>query len=151
MKVSELIELLSKKNPDDNVKVRVELPHATIGPTKAVDIAGAVNGFDWDNGKVFLTLPLGTHLFVGDQKLYRENIQYKQLVGSIRGKEDLENVRENFLSVDEFKDIIISTCGELPNCIETVHQTDRFHIYGSSALAKIFEKFQCFEVEEEDE
>jgi hypothetical protein len=149
MKVRDLLELLSKKNPEDKVMFRVEKPHTTIGGSPAVAVVGVTNGFDWDDGKVFLNTPLGTHLFVGDQRFYRDNIEYKQLVGGIRGKNDLEEAKKNFLSRKEFEDIIIETCEKLPNCMETIHQTDRYHLNGADALAAIFEKFKYFEGEDE--
>lgn len=54
MKVQELMKILSEANPNDEVRMRVELPNSTVGASPAVTVKSASIGFDWDNGSVLL-------------------------------------------------------------------------------------------------
>ena len=53
MKVSELIDYLSRCNGDENVVVPVA-DTVTMGPSPSVSIVHAQGGIDWDQNTVFL-------------------------------------------------------------------------------------------------
>lgn len=54
MKVSELIAALQHMSPDDEVVIKVKRSSPSVGPLAAVGIDIVANGFDWNNGRVFL-------------------------------------------------------------------------------------------------
>lgn len=56
MKVSDLIAILERANPDDEVRIRIKSP-GTVGASPAVGIKSAQSGFDWDRGS-FLVFPV---------------------------------------------------------------------------------------------
>ena len=56
MKVSELIAILERANPEDDVRIRIKSP-GTVGQSPTVDVKSASSGFDWDRG-FFLIFPV---------------------------------------------------------------------------------------------
>lgn len=50
MTVKELIALLSKADPDNEVVVEVEVTHDTVGASPSAGVVAAYNGFDWERG-----------------------------------------------------------------------------------------------------
>lgn len=56
MKVSELIAILERANPEDEVRIRIKSP-GTVGQSPTVDVKSASSGFDWDRGS-FLIFPV---------------------------------------------------------------------------------------------
>lgn len=56
MKVSELIAILERSNPEDDVRIRIKSP-GTVGCSPTVDVKSASSGFDWDKGS-FLIFPV---------------------------------------------------------------------------------------------
>ena len=56
MKVSDLIAILERANPEDEVRIRIKSP-GTVGQSPTVDVKSASSGFDWDRGS-FLIFPV---------------------------------------------------------------------------------------------
>ena len=56
MKVRDLIAILERANPEDDVRIRIKSP-GTFGQSPAVDVKSASSGFDWDRGS-FLIFPV---------------------------------------------------------------------------------------------
>lgn len=114
MKVKELIEKLSKVNPEDEVVVAIHKGQPTLGGTPSVKITDTRVGFDWDSGEVFLILDEGKVLTDMSRDEYTEHIRYKQLVGGLRGGQDIKHLSDVFVR----KDFVIERLKRLINVEE---------------------------------
>jgi len=54
MKVKELIELLRESDQEDRVLIAVEKKNNRFGQSSGVGIVHLYNGFDWDEGNVYI-------------------------------------------------------------------------------------------------
>lgn len=130
MKVKELIEQLQKCNPEDKVAVQIDKGFVTIGGTPRVGVESAHSGFDWDDGTVFLKLEDGKMLTDITREEYHEHIRYKQLVSSLRGKQDIAHLSDVFVK----KDFVIERLKRLIN----VEELESFEI--SDLITDVYEE-----------
>lgn len=100
MKVKDLMEQLLNCNPEDKVAVQIDKGFVTLGGTPRVGVESAHNGFDWDQGTVFLKLEAGKMLTDISREEYTEHLRYKQLVSGVRGKQDIEHLSDVFVKKD---------------------------------------------------
>lgn len=100
MKVKDLIAALEECNPNNKVAFSVEKAHATIGGTPRVEVEAVRQGFDWDDGTVFLQIEDGKRLTEMSKEEYISLIRYKQLVMGLRGKEEITSLSDIFTRKD---------------------------------------------------
>jgi len=94
----------------------------TLGGTPRVGVESAHNGFDWDQGTVFLKLEAGKMLTDISREEYTEHLRYKQLVSGVRGKQDIEHLSDVFVK----KDFVINRLKRLID----VEELEPFEISG---------------------
>lgn len=156
MKVSELIEMLSKKDQDANVVFAASKLYPTVGGTPSLPVATVSSGFDWDQGKVFLGAPIGNHFMQVSSDEYREAIAWKQLQSGVNSRKALLVLKEKFIDKEELRgkltSIIEKHFGDwYPSCEESIFQCDKPLIESPAVVAEIMEEFDLFKPYEEEE
>ena len=76
MKVRDLIAILERANPEDDVRIRIKSP-GTVGQSPTVDVKSASSGFDWDRGS-FLISPV--------DDLSKDTIQLLEQIKTLQDK-----------------------------------------------------------------
>lgn len=114
MTVWELIGELSKCQPGDKIVVPVEVAHVTIGGEPCEEIVRATRGFDWNSKTVFLDIDPESRLTVMSKEEYIDLVRYKQLISSVRGRQDIEHLSDVFVK----KDFVLERLQRLAHCEE---------------------------------
>jgi hypothetical protein len=157
MKVHELIDLLSKMDPEAKALFAADRLHASIGGTPSLPVATVSAGFDWDQNKVFLGPPVGTHFLQVSREDFREVIEWKQLLSGARSRGEVKAIQAKYIDKEELRDklssIIEKHFGETwyPSCTESIFQCDTPLIESPSVVAEIMTEFDLFRSYEEDE
>ncbi|AXN57817.1 hypothetical protein KASHIRA_01630 [Serratia phage vB_SmaM-Kashira] len=158
MKVKELIDLLSKMDPEATALFAADRLHASIGGTPALPVATVSAGFDWDNNKVFIGPPVGAHFLQVSREDFREVIEWKQLLSGCRSRGEVKAIQAKYIDKEELRgklaDIIRKHFGDdwYPSCSESIFQCDTPLIESPSVVAEIMEEFDLYKsVDEEEE
>ncbi|URC22206.1 hypothetical protein CHUUTOTORO_01210 [Serratia phage vB_SmaM-ChuuTotoro] len=156
MKVKELIELLSKMDPEAKALFAADRLHASIGGTPSLPVSTVSAGFDWDNNKVFIGPPVGVHFLQVSREDFREVIEWKQLLSGCRSRSEVKAIQAKYIDREELRDklsnIIEKHFGEwYPSCEESIFQCDHPLIESPSVVAEIMQEFDLFKPYEEEE
>lgn len=156
MKVQELIEMLSKMDPQAEAVFAADRLHATIGPSPSLPVSTVTAGFDWDSRTVFIGPPIGTNFLQVSREDFREVIEWKQMLSGCVSREKIKTIQAKYIDREELRgklsEIIEKHFGKwYPSCEESIFQCDHPLIESPSVVAEIMHEFDLFKSNEEEE